>query len=155
VERIHTTPDQDERKSSIICESLYVKSEKINTPKFATIRLYTFVPYYGTGYGPTPQTVPHGAMAAVAVGLQRIPLHRTSQIVLYTNYSIIISKTIIEARWLSMAASEGIPQLSQLDTTVVLDLHSRLLDRDRSTAPWQRTLCTRRSGSLSTGASEP
>src|SRR5215471_7306149 len=107
------------------------------------MRLYTVVPYYGIGHGPTQQTVPHGAMAAFAVGLQRISLHRTSQTILYTNYSIIISKAIIEERWLRMAASKGIPQLSQLDTTVVLDLHFRLLDRDRSTAPRQRTLCTR------------
>src|SRR5262245_52421235 len=80
-------------------------------------------------------------MAAVTVGLKRIPLHRAHRTILYTNYSIIVSKTIKEPQWLKMAASEGTPQISQLDTTVVLDLHSRLLDRDRSTAPWQRTLC--------------
>ena len=155
MERIHTTPDQDERKSSIICESLSVKSEKISMPKLAIVRLYTFVPYYGIWQGPTQQTVPHGVMAAVTVGLKRIPLHRAPRTILYTNYSIIVSKTIREPQWLKMATSESTPQLTQLDTTVVLDLHSRLLDRDRSTAPWQRTLCTRRSGSLSTGAREP
>ena len=82
--------------------------------------------------------MPHGAIEAVAVGLKRIPLHGVPWTVSPSNYSIIPTPRMREARSLTRAASEGAPQLSPLDTTGVLDLHSRLLDGGRSTGPWQR-----------------